>query len=94
MILYEYRCKVCDEITEAVRDVDDRNNCPTCLCGGETKKIISSYRTHSDLTPYFDENLQTFIQGKQHRKKVMKEQGVSEHFGQNWYTSARKARKS
>jgi len=90
---YEYRCQTCKEITEAARSVADRNDCPPCDCGGETRKIISSYVAISDLTPYYDEHLQTNIQSKQHRQKVMKEQGVSEYFGQGWHTSARKHRR-
>lgn len=93
-MIYQYRCRTCKEITEAVRAIEDRNNAPPCECGGETRKIISLYKIHGDMEPYYDENLQTHIQGKQHRQRVMKEQGVSEHFGQNWHTSARKHRKS
>ena len=89
---YEYRCRTCKEITEAERSVTDRNDSPTCECGGETRKIISLHKAHSDLTPYYDDTLETFIQSKQHRKVVMKQQGVSENFGQGWYTSSRKLR--
>ena len=89
---YQYRCMTCKEITEAVRSVADRNDSPTCACGGETRKIISLYSAHSDLTPYYDDTLETYITGKQHRQRVMKEQGVSENYGQGWHTSARKQR--
>ena len=93
MFTYQYRCLTCKEITDAMRDLEDRGNCPTCDCGGKTRKIISLYVVHSDMEPYYDEHLQTHIQGKQHRQKVMKEQGVSEYYGQNWHTSARKQRR-
>ena len=92
MPTYEYQCADCQQITEAWRRVDDRNNCPACECGGETKKIVSGYKVHADMEPYYDENLQTYIKGKQHRQQVMKEQGVFENYGQNWHTSGRKAR--
>ena len=91
---YEYRCGTCKEITVADRSVADRNNAPVCEFGGETRKIISLHKAHSDLTPYYDDTLETFIQSKQHRKDVMKDQGVSENYGQGWYTSARKHRKA
>jgi len=91
-MMYEYRCEVCQEITEAVRSVDDRNNCPDCDCGGKTKKIISVYKVHGDMKPYYDPNLDCHITGKQHRKRVMKEQGVEESPGAGWHTSARKHR--
>ena len=90
---YEYRCAICGEVTDAIRSVADRDNCPPCPCGGETRKIISSYKVHGDMAPYYDEHLQTHIQGKQHRQRVMKEQGVSEYYGQNWHTSSRKNRR-
>jgi len=91
---YEYRCGACRELTEAVRSVADRNDCPTCACGGETRKIISLHKAHSDLTPYYDDTLETYITSKQHRHTVMKKQGVSENYGQGWWTSARKLRQT
>lgn len=94
MPLYEYRCLKCEALTEAYRSVAERDDCPPCpSCRGGTKKIISGYRVHSDLEPYYDENLETHIQSKQHRRRVMAEQGVSENFGQGWYTSSKKQRK-
>lgn len=94
MMIYSYRCMTCKEVTDASREIDDRNNAPPCEhCGKETRKIISLYRVHRDLDPYYDDNLETFVQSKQHRKQVMQQQGVSEHFGQNWHTSAIKKRK-
>jgi len=93
VICYEYKCRVCDQTTDALREIEDRNNAPTCGCGGATRKIISLHRVHSDMTPYWDDNLQTFIQGKQHRKKVMLKQGVSENYGQGWHTSSKQKRK-
>ena len=87
MLLYEYRCRNedCREITEAYRSVKDRNNTPECSeCGGPTRKIISIQRVHPDFEPYYDDNLETDIQSKQHRRKVMKEQGVTEAYGKGW----------
>lgn len=91
-MLYQYRCLICKDITEAVRSVADRDDCPSCECGGKTRKIISLYTVHSDMKPYYDPNLECHIRGKQHRQQVMKEQGVSEHYGQGWWTSSRKER--
>ena len=87
MICYEYRCQNedCKEITEAHRSVEDRDNAPECSqCGNFTRKIISIQRVHPDFEPYYDDNLETGIQSKQHRKKVMKEKGVSEAYGKGW----------
>lgn len=79
-------------MTDVYRSVAKRNDCPKCECGGDTDKIISAYRVIGDMEPYYDENLETHVKGKQHRKEVMRDKGVSEKFGQNWWTSARKAR--
>lgn len=84
MPIYEYRCQDCNEITDAFRSVSNRDDAPECSCGGETKKIISSYRVHSDFAPYYDENLESYVKSKQHRKKVMKEKGVTEAYGKGW----------
>ena len=85
MPLYEYRCNDCGGLTEAFRSIAERDNCPPCEhCGGDTFKIISAQRVHSDFAPYYDDNLETHITSKQHRKKVMKEQGVTEAYGKGW----------
>ena len=85
MILYQYRCELCNELTDASREIEERNDCPKCEhCGGKTRKIISRYAAHSDLAPYYDDNLQSYVKSKQHRKSVMREQGVSEKYGKGW----------
>ena len=85
MPIYEYRCRGCGETTDAFRSVEDRDNAPACdHCGGVTRKIISLNKVHGDFSPYYDDNLETHIQSKQHRKKVMKEKGVSENYGKGW----------
>lgn len=93
MILYQYRCRDCEEVTDALREIEDRDNALTCECGGDTRKIISLYHVHSDLEPYYDDNLGTFIEGKQHRQRVMADKGVSENYGQGWFTSSVNHRK-
>ena len=85
MIMYEYRCKSCEHLMTALREIDDRNDCPACEeCGEATKKVISGVKVHPDFEPYYDPNLETHIQSKQHRKKVMREKGVSEAYGKGW----------
>ncbi len=78
MFRYEYRCLNCKVVTEVLRLVDDRNN-PVCCksCGDACRKIISLSRPQPDMKPYYDENLETYITGKQHREKVMKKKGVT-----------------
>lgn len=82
--IYEARCQDCGELTDYYRSVANRDDTPKCECGGETKKIISRYAVQGDFEPYYDENLETHVKSKQHRKKVMKEQGVSEMIGKGW----------
>ena len=84
MILYEYKCTLCAKITEALREIEDRNNCPPCeKCAGETKKIISKSTVHSDFTPYIDDNIgtePTWVESKKHRKELMKKNGVTDAY--------------
>ena len=85
MPIYEYRCRACAEITDAWRSVDERDKAPPCqICGTETRKILSVSRPIGDMAPYFDDNLESYVKGKQHRKKLMKEKGVSELYGKGW----------
>lgn len=91
---YSYECVTCGESKDEYRRVDERNNAPDCnLCGTAMIKTISMYAVVPDLEPYYDEHLQTAIRSKQHRKRVMSEQGVSERFGMNWSTAASSKRK-
>lgn len=88
MPLYDYECERCGKQRDEFRSVADRNNPLSCECGSPMKKIISGYRVIGDLDPYYDDNLDTYVRSKQHRKEVMREQGVSEKFGTNWWTGA------
>jgi putative FmdB family regulatory protein len=89
MPLYEYACVKCHKHTDAFRSVEERNVCPPCdHCYGPTRKIISLAKPIGDMEPYYDDNLQCGIKSRQHRKQVMREQGVSEKFGTNWRIAA------
>lgn len=41
MPTYTYRCLECENDMEAFRKMADLNDCPTCECGGNTKKIMN-----------------------------------------------------
>lgn len=85
-MLYTYSCDECGALKDEFRKLEERNDCPECdLCRKAMKKIISGYRVIGDFAPYWDDNLQTGIKSKQHRKQVMREQGVTEKFGKGWY---------
>ena len=83
MPLYSYECATCNEIRDEFRSVAERNNAPEC-CGTPMKKLIGGYRVVADLEPYYDENLQTYVKSKRHRREVMREQGVGESYGKGW----------
>ena len=85
MPTYQYQCPTCQGLEEAFRSVAERNEAPMCsVCSVPTKKIISAYAVVPDLRPYWDDNLESGIKSKQHRKEVMKERGVSEKYGKGW----------
>ena len=85
MPLYSYKCQTCSEVTDASRSIADRADAPSCAeCGSNTKKIIAKYTVHPDFAEYYDDNLETHITSKQHRKKVMKERDVVELVGKGW----------
>jgi putative FmdB family regulatory protein len=92
MPLYEYLCRDCKQVTEDYRSVEKRNDAPVCECGGQTEKIVSGYRVHPDMEPYYDDNLETYITGRQHRQQVMREKGVIEGYGKGWDVSRRRSR--
>jgi hypothetical protein len=93
--IYAYRC-VCGSTQDEYRKIAERDQAPVCdICGTVTTREIVPTSVAPDLKPYFDDNLETFIHSKQHRREVMKAQGVSEKFGQHWWTgeSAKRKRK-
>ena len=88
MPIYSYLCSDCGGEQDEYRSVAERNDCPTCnLCKKTMVKIISGYSVIGDMD-YYDENLGVQITSRKHRERVMKEQGVSEKYGQNWVTAA------
>lgn len=42
MPIYEYKCNKCNEITEDLRKVDDRDNIEICQCGGNKERAFIS----------------------------------------------------
>jgi len=48
------------------------------------KKLIAGYHVVKDLEPYYDDNLQTHIRSKRHRRQAMRDQDVSENYGKGW----------
>lgn len=49
---YEFVCPVCGKKQDAVRVVDERDNCPTCLCGSRTERVFSAPGAiHTESSP-------------------------------------------
>lgn len=90
MPTYAYRCSVCSFECDDYRKVDDRHNGPE-HCGQKMALDVTGPAVHTDLEPYFDDNLGTYIKSRQHRKAVMREQDVydkREFKGHKWKQKA------
>ena len=83
--IYDVNCPNCgivEDVWAKISEIDVL--CPNC--GAETARLISATRIICDLEPYFDENLADpkksphgqYVTSRQHRKKLMKEQGLME----------------
>lgn len=80
MPIYEFYCKKCDKGHESLNKVGDfQSNCP--FCGAEATKLMSAPNINMGPVPIggeYDANLGTFVRSNNHRKDLMREQGVSE----------------
>ncbi len=79
MPLFPYSC-TCGTVGDLITKVDEIPNCPKC--GRPMKREFhSKFGINRGPVPtagMYDENLGCFIRTNQHRKEVMREQGVSE----------------
>jgi len=62
----------------------DRNRPKTCDCGKLMTRVVTAYKPIGDVQPYYDENLESWVKSKQDRRRIMREQGVSEAYGKGW----------
>jgi putative FmdB family regulatory protein len=83
MPLYEYSCS-CGKSVDEFRSVANRNRAPKC-CGKPMKKVIGGHSVVADVEPYYDDNLESVVKSRQHRRSLMKERGVYEKFGKGWH---------
>ena len=86
MPTYTYSCEVCGTEKDEFRSIAERNNGPEC-CGEQMQKIITLGYVITDMEPYYDENLETYVKSRQHRNEVMREHGVydrREFKGHRW----------
>ena len=92
-MIYVYECD-CGKVKEEFRRMADRNNLPACECGKTMQRVIGGHSVVADMAPYYDDNLETYIKSRQHRKEVMRQKGVYESFGKNWHTGASAKRRA
>lgn len=84
MPLYEWQCS-CGQTADEFRRMAERNLPKQCACGKTMERTITTYKAIGDLTPYYDDNLESWVESKRHRQQVMREKGVSEIYGKGWY---------
>lgn len=81
-MIYAYICTDCGTETDAFRRVKERDDCPSCDCGGETIRKVTAPQVSPDLKPYWDENISSnpvYIKSKQHRAEVLKANNLAEY---------------
>jgi hypothetical protein len=86
MPIYSYICARCGFSCDEFNKVDHRHVGPP-HCGEQMKLDVTGPAVHTDLEPYFDDNLSTYVKSRQHRKSVMRDQGVEdkrEYRGHKW----------
>lgn len=82
-MLYTY--EHCGVQQDEFRSVAERNNGPACpKCGEPMPKIIGGHKVIGDMDPYYDDNLETYVKSRQHRKQLMREKDVYEKIGKGW----------
>jgi putative FmdB family regulatory protein len=82
MPLFDYLCERCKITEERIAKVDE--HIVTCSCGGTmARQFHGRYGINMGVGAYgyFDDSLNTYINSNEHRRRVMKEQGVQEAYG-------------
>ena len=85
MPIYEYECEKCGENTDHIFSIDEKPETLECpICGGNAKSIISFMADRqAEWSPYWDDNLgdnPVLVEGRLHRNKLMKENGLSDQY--------------
>ena len=85
MPIYDYHCPNCGDLQDIWAKIDEMEmQCSECMA--PMTRLISPTRIMCDIEPYFDENLGDakkcpegqWVKSRQHRKNIMKEQGLRE----------------
>ncbi len=82
-MMYQWECS-CGKKADEFRKVADRNKLKKCECGKKMNRVIGGHSVSPDMEPYYDDNLESWVKSRQHRKQLMKHRGVDESFGKRW----------
>lgn len=77
--LNDYQCDVCGIVFERLAEPGEKVFCPKC--DDETRRLLPMVRINMGPVPiggHWDDNLQAFVQSDNHRKELMRQQGVTE----------------
>ncbi|MBT7628786.1 MAG: zinc ribbon domain-containing protein [Desulfobacula sp.] len=84
MPIFDYKCE-CGKEIEVITRHDENAKCPEC--GKEMKRLLTGKIGISmGVGPYgyYDDTLGAYVSTNAERKRLMKEQGVSESYGKGW----------
>lgn len=87
MPVYAYKCAQCGRQEDKFNKMADHKNGPEC-CGKVMRQHFESIKVIPDFEPYVDYNISdkpVLVKSKQHRKELMKRNGVSEAYGKGWF---------
>ena len=80
--LYDFKCPKCGKLVEKLVEPDEVPRCYECECDMKQQLPLVNFNLGPvPFTGHFDETLNTFVRSNNHRKEVMREQGVTEHGG-------------
>jgi len=87
MPIFDYECPNCGTVEDVYAGINDKTIVHE-KCKGVMKRFISGKKSISmgvGAYGYYDDNLQAFCGTNREKKRIMKEQGVSEKYGKGWY---------
>lgn len=74
MPLYDYRCGTCNAEFELFAPMDKRHDQTCGTCGSKLEMMWKAQPSYAPFSPYFDEGLGVMITGRDHRRRVMRDQ--------------------
>jgi putative FmdB family regulatory protein len=89
MPIYDFKCQKCDQVSEYYAKISETERaCEEPGCHGEMKRLITTnVSVAGDIQPYLDPHIGSkpvYIKSKQHRREVMRKEGVYESYGKGW----------